>query len=67
MSREKETLTYVIADNGVGIKEKDIESPESLGLIGIKERVHPWDGQVNFESSPGKGTMLIITLLLKKP
>ncbi len=66
MSHEQNTLIFSIGDNGVGITEKDIENPESLGLIGIKERVYPWSGQVNFESSPGKGTLLIISLPLIK-
>ncbi|MBC8282760.1 MAG: GAF domain-containing sensor histidine kinase [Nitrospinae bacterium] len=66
MTHEKNVLTFAIGDDGIGIKEKDIESPESLGLIGIKERVYPWEGEVNFESSPGKGTLIIITVPLKR-
>jgi len=66
MTHEKDVLTFAIGDDGIGIKEKDIESPESLGLIGIKERIYPWEGEVNFESSPGKGTLIIITVPLKR-
>lgn len=66
LSHETGTLIYAIGDDGVGITAKDIENPESLGLIGMKERVYPWGGQVNFESSLGKGTLIIITLPLKR-
>lgn len=66
LSHENEKLIYAIGDDGVGITAKDIENPESLGLIGMKERVYPWGGQVNFESSLGKGTLIIITLPLKR-
>ncbi len=66
MSYEKENLTFIIEDDGVGIKKEDLENPESLGLIGIKERVYPWDGQVNFEGSPGKGTIVTIKIPLKQ-
>lgn len=66
LSHENETLIFAVGDDGVGIKEKDIESPESLGLTGIKERVCPWGGRVSFESSPGKGALITIRLPLKK-
>lgn len=66
MKHENGTLFFSIRDDGIGITEKDIENPESLGLIGIKERVHPWGGKLNFDSSPGKGTLLIISLPLNK-
>jgi len=66
MNYENGNLIVVIEDNGIGIKKEDLESSESLGLIGIKERVYPWDGQVSFEGSPGKGTIVTITIPLKQ-
>ena len=65
MSYEKRNLIFIIEDNGIGIKKRDLESPESLGLIGIKERVYPWDGQVNFEGPPGKVMVGSVTIPLK--
>ena len=56
---------FEITDNGVGIKKEAVENSASLGLIGIKERVHPWDGQVKFEGSPGTGTTVKVTIPLK--
>mgnify|MGYP003973130255 CR=1 FL=1 len=64
MNYDNENLIFKIADNGTGINKKDIESHESLGLIGMKERVHPWGGQVEFKGLPGKGTNVIITIPL---
>ena len=64
LSRSNEHLVFEIEDNGKGIKKEHIENSNSLGLIGIQERVHPWDGQVQFEGSPGKGTTVTVTIPL---
>jgi signal transduction histidine kinase len=64
MDYENGKLIFEIADNGIGITRGDIASSESLGLVGMKERVHAWDGEVEFEGSTGKGTKVIITIPL---
>ena len=65
MNYDNTELIFEITDNGVGIKKEAVENSASLGLIGIKERVHPWDGQVKFEGSPGTGTTVKVTIPLK--
>ena len=64
MNYDNENLIFEVADNGIGLNKEDIESPESLGLIGMRERVYPWGGQVEFKGLPGKGTKIIITIPL---
>ena len=46
----------------LGINKENIESHESLGLIGMRERIYPWGGQVKFKGLPGEGTKIIITI-----
>jgi PAS domain S-box-containing protein len=65
LSRVNEQLVFEIEDDGKGIKKEHIENSNSLGLIGIQERVHPWNGQVQFEGSPGKGTKVTVKIPLK--
>lgn len=60
---EKE-LTLDITDNGIGIKKEEIESPRSLGIIGIRERVRKWSGKVEFINNNDKGTQIRITIPL---
>ena len=37
-------VTLRVSDNGVGITQDQIEHPDSFGLMGIKERLLPWNG-----------------------
>jgi signal transduction histidine kinase len=55
-------LILQIRDNGRGITRAEIENPRSFGLIGIRERLYPWNGSVVFEGQPGKGTQVTIRL-----
>jgi len=64
MNCNNENLILKIADNGIGINQEDIESHESLGLIGMKERVFSWSGQIEFIGFPAKGTEIKITIPL---
>jgi PAS domain S-box-containing protein len=52
--------TLTIHDNGIGIPEEKIKSYKSLGLIGIRERVRLFNGNVDISSKKGEGTKLKI-------
>jgi len=57
-------LVLQVADDGCGITEAQINDPGSFGLIGIRERLHPWSGTVRFQGSASRGTQVTITLPL---
>lgn len=57
-------LLLEVQDNGRGITEEEINDPASFGLLGMRERLHPWSGRVNFEGRPGRGTRVTIRLPL---
>lgn len=57
-------LTLGIRDNGIGFHHRDAMDEESLGLIGIRERVRLCDGTVTFKGGPGHGTLVQIDLPL---
>jgi PAS domain S-box-containing protein len=56
-----ENLCFIIADNGVGITEAEINSKKSFGIIGMKERSASLGGK--FEIHPGKDGGTIIKCL----
>ena len=55
-------LTLRVRDNGTGITEEQIANSQSFGLIGIRERVHPWGGKVSIKGIQGKGTTVIVSV-----
>lgn len=66
LKENKKRLELKISDNGKGIAEKDILSPDSLGLIGMRERIRPFDGEINIRGVPDRGTTLSITIPLNR-
>jgi signal transduction histidine kinase len=61
-----ETLLLEIRDNGRGITEEEIRNPESLGLLGMKERVLTFGGGLSILGEPGGGTSVILKIPLKQ-
>lgn len=58
-------LTMEIADNGKGMNPEKIDDSQSLGLIGIRERVLFLGGDVAFLSAPGEGTKVVVNIPLE--
>ena len=57
VAREKSgQFLMSIKDNGRGISESEKSGPQSLGLLGMRERAHLVGGEVKIESTEGKGT-----------
>ncbi|MFH1081494.1 MAG: PAS domain S-box protein [Pseudomonadota bacterium] len=57
-----ENLILEIRDNGRGITEEEILNPESLGLLGMKERVLAFGGELSIRGEPGGGTALTLKI-----
>jgi signal transduction histidine kinase len=57
-------LRLQVVDNGRGITEDEINSPYAFGLLGIRERLYPLGGRVDFEGRPEQGTRVTIHLPL---
>jgi PAS domain S-box-containing protein len=55
---ENSRVTLTIADNGRGITDEEIQAPNSLGLLGMRERVEFLKGSFTVTGRPGKGTTI---------
>jgi PAS domain S-box-containing protein len=61
--KENEFYTSIeIEDNGCGIKESNINSTKSLGLLGMRERAFLFGGELIIKKKKVKGTKLILTI-----
>ncbi len=59
-----DNLLLEISDNGKGISLWDVNSRQSLGLLGMRERASLIHGTVDITSRPGMGTTLAVTIPL---
>lgn len=60
----KKIFILKVKDNGIGISREKVNNPNSLGLIGIKERVRSLKGKFRIQGIQNKGTTLSIQLPL---
>lgn len=59
-------LTLVIKDEGCGFDLEEVEQRESYGLLGMKERVRLFGGELQILSQPREGTQIIIKVPLER-
>ncbi|HKW38839.1 MAG TPA: response regulator [Burkholderiales bacterium] len=64
MSLESGTLVLRVEDNGKGIDESATFSPKSLGLLGMRERVLAFGGQIDIRGTPQQGTKIKVSIPL---
>lgn len=57
-----EWMRLEIADNGVGIPAAKVSDRQSLGLLGMRERLARFGGELSIQGRPGQGTTVIATL-----
>jgi signal transduction histidine kinase len=57
-------LTLQVHDNGRGITTSEINSPKSIGLLGMQERARLRAGEVHFQGGPGQGTTVTVRVPL---
>jgi PAS domain S-box-containing protein len=61
----KRVFRLEIHDNGRGITAAELAAPQSLGLLGMRERAHMIHGAVMITGDSGAGTRLVIAVPLK--
>lgn len=66
LKEDASQLTLNVRDNGRGIRQEELTSPQSFGLIGMRERAMVFDGEVAISGETGKGTWVMVKLPIKQ-
>lgn len=61
---EPEDLLMTIHDNGIGIDPQKLHNSDSLGLLGIRERINFWKGSLTINGESQQGTILKVLIPL---
>lgn len=64
--RHEDELTVMIEDNGIGFDTAKINEFGGIGLKNIISRIEFLNGTVHFDSTPGKGTSVVVEIPLNK-
>lgn len=64
LEKTLDRVHLVVQDNGCGFLTKSPRKPQSLGLVGLRERAHLLGGHVRIQSAPGQGTCVEVSIPL---
>jgi signal transduction histidine kinase len=67
MERNDNRLVLIVQDNGVGFDCGNLKDPNSLGLLGMRERALMMNGEFEIHGEPGKGTQVKAAFPLNEP
>lgn len=65
--KDDEHIILEVSDNGIGIQPEHLNKPNSFGLLGMRERVIPWNGTVTIGKAGSRGTVIQVIVPMSLP
>ena len=62
LNQYEEEINIIVEDNGKGMDTSQINFKQGMGLHSIKTRVEHLEGSSTIDSTPGKGTTIVIDI-----
>jgi len=62
---ENSACVLTVVDDGHGIDAAQVNDRHSLGIVGMRERLLPYGGELHIEGVPGKGTTARVIMPLR--
>lgn len=66
IDRTPASVTLRVRDNGRGFDVDDPRKPQSLGLMGLRERAELLQGSIRIDSQPGQGTCIEVHIPVRE-
>ncbi|QNJ96774.1 sensor histidine kinase [Constantimarinum furrinae] len=64
ITQHDDSLNIIVEDNGTGFNFNTVQTKEGMGLSSIERRVEHLQGSMEIDSTPGKGTSILIDIPL---
>jgi len=61
INREGDAIKIVVADDGIGFDETQIDTNRTFGFFSIRERLKYFGGTITIDTGPGRGTRVTLT------
>lgn len=62
VNRSANVVSLAVSDDDVGFDTSGLGTSGGLGLIMMRERASQLNGKFEFESAPGRGAMITVTI-----
>jgi two-component system sensor histidine kinase UhpB len=62
LEKQDDRLCLTIQDDGVGFDMEAIAAKKTFGIVGMRERSAMMNGSYDIQSSPGKGTTIVVNV-----
>jgi signal transduction histidine kinase len=67
LEADRVRLLLEVRDNGRGLAARDLSGPQSLGVLGMRERALMLDGEIQIGGRRGKGTTVTLRIPVNPP
>jgi signal transduction histidine kinase len=67
VERRDDLAMVMIEDDGAGFDPSRVQGGDHFGLLGMRERAEALGGNLTLETSPGKGTVIVVEVPLADP
>ena len=64
ITQHEDLLSIIVEDNGLGFNAKKLPKKKGMGLSSIERRIEHLEGTLEVDSTPGKGTSILIDIPL---
>ncbi len=64
LKEEGDDIRLRVIDNGCGISPEEVAGDDSLGILGVRERIRALGGRVSIEGEPGEKTVAAVQVPL---